>query len=539
MHTQARRKLGAGILTAGCLVIGVGASSAGTSGAGGVLSGNQFAAPITAPITACGNATAVLGKAKAHCKGNATANSAAGFGTTSGAGGVLSGNQFAGGVTAPVTVCGDATAVLGKAKAHCKGNATANSGSGFGSGSAFKTSGTGGVLSGNQVSLPITVPVTICGNGTAILGIATAHCKGNATANSGSGSGSGARTSGAGGVLSGNQLFAPITIPVVVCGNATAVLGLAAAHCKGNATANSGSGSGSGAKTSGAGGVLSGNQLFAPITAPITACGNATAILGLAKALCSGNATAGAGSRSGSGSGAKTSGAGGDLSGNQISVPVTVPVTVCGNGTAILGIANAHCGGNATAGGGPTAGPGTTDGSGGVGSGNQVNLPITIPVTVCGNATAVLGTAKAACKGNSNVPGGGPSAGPGGATDGSGGIGSGNQFGDPVTIPIAVCGNATAVLGKAKAHCQEGGSPSEPPTPTPSPTPSGGSTGSTDLGSGANTPHAAVQGSGLSSVGNTLAMTGTIVGGLAALALVLLLAGTTMQLSARRSRRSI
>lgn len=42
-------------------------------------------------------------------------------------------------------------------------------------------------------------------------------------------------TDGNGGVLSGNQIIAPISIPVDVCGNAVAVLGVAGAGCKGGA----------------------------------------------------------------------------------------------------------------------------------------------------------------------------------------------------------------------------------------------------------------------------------------------------------------
>jgi len=43
-------------------------------------------------------------------------------------------------------------------------------------------------------------------------------------------------TSGEGGVLSGNQIFAPISIPIDICGNAIAVLGIANAGCKGGAS---------------------------------------------------------------------------------------------------------------------------------------------------------------------------------------------------------------------------------------------------------------------------------------------------------------
>ncbi|MEU7897263.1 chaplin [Nonomuraea sp. NPDC049152] len=42
-------------------------------------------------------------------------------------------------------------------------------------------------------------------------------------------------TSGDSGVLSGNQIFAPISIPVNACGNAVAILGVAVAGCRGGA----------------------------------------------------------------------------------------------------------------------------------------------------------------------------------------------------------------------------------------------------------------------------------------------------------------
>ena len=45
----------------------------------------------------------------------------------------------------------------------------------------------------------------------------------------------GHHTSGDHSVGGGNQVFAPISIPVVVCGNAVAVLGIAGAGCHGKA----------------------------------------------------------------------------------------------------------------------------------------------------------------------------------------------------------------------------------------------------------------------------------------------------------------
>ena len=49
-------------------------------------------------------------------------------------------------------------------------------------------------------------------------------------------------TSGDGGVLSGNQVIAPISIPINICGNAVAVIGIAGAGCEGGASVGGGHG---------------------------------------------------------------------------------------------------------------------------------------------------------------------------------------------------------------------------------------------------------------------------------------------------------
>ncbi|MWA02132.1 DUF320 domain-containing protein [Actinomadura sp. LD22] len=47
-------------------------------------------------------------------------------------------------------------------------------------------------------------------------------------------------TSGNFSILGGNQINAPISIPVDVCGNAVAVIGIAGAGCKGGASVHNG-----------------------------------------------------------------------------------------------------------------------------------------------------------------------------------------------------------------------------------------------------------------------------------------------------------
>jgi hypothetical protein len=44
-------------------------------------------------------------------------------------------------------------------------------------------------------------------------------------------------------------------------------------------------------------------------------------------------------------------------------------------------------------------------------SGNTVNIPISIPIDVCGNAVAVLGFAEASCQGGAGVFNGSPDSG--------------------------------------------------------------------------------------------------------------------------------
>jgi hypothetical protein len=103
--------------------------------------------------------------------------------------------------------------------------------------SAGTTSGNHSIGGGNQVSVPISIPVSICGNAVALLGGAFAGCNGGASVShdSGDGSSAGPRTSGNESILGGNQVRVPVSVPVSVCGNAVAVLGAAFAGCEGGA----------------------------------------------------------------------------------------------------------------------------------------------------------------------------------------------------------------------------------------------------------------------------------------------------------------
>jgi hypothetical protein len=129
-------------------------------------------------------------------------------------------------------------------------------------------------------------------------------------------------------------------------------------------------------------------------------------------------------------------------SGNQVQVPLNIGADVCGLAVALLGGAQSSCQGTATtasgSGGGSGsaasgAGNGTNAGNLSAGSGNKVSVPVSVPITVCGVSIAILGNANSGCQGTTSVvvhpaapgrPGGGPSgSGPGGSGPGRHGSG--------------------------------------------------------------------------------------------------------------------
>jgi LPXTG-motif cell wall-anchored protein len=431
----------------------------------------------------------------------------AGTGTTSGAGSIGGGNQVNLPISVPVDICGNAIAILGVADAGCVGGAsvTSSGGGGLSSNSdRWSTSGVGSALGGNQVNAPVSIPVSACGNAVgAVLGHASARCRGGAKVTSGHDSSwspggdagttpgdagdtgnAAASTSGDNSLLGGNQVNLPISVPVDVCGNAIAILGVADAGCVGGASVTSSGGGGLSSNsdrwsTSGVGSALGGNQVNAPVSIPVSACGNAVgAVLGHASARCRGGAkvtsghdsswSPGGDAGSAPGDAASTSGDNSLLGGNQVNLPISVPVDVCGNAIALLGVADAACAGGASVTRGDSPDSGWTSGDQSLGGGNQITAPVGLPVVVCGNA--IGGHATAICAGGASVSSGGGSGsdcpcgnGPGGSTSGDRSILGGNQFNVPVSAPVGICGNAVAVLSTATAACKGGSAVASPP----------------------------------------------------------------------------
>ncbi|MCW2860411.1 MAG: hypothetical protein JWP48_2119 [Actinoallomurus sp.] len=350
MRMWAKGAAGATLLTASFVALGAGPVLADvTNGDGSILGGNQINAPISVPVDVSGNSVAVIGRSLAGSTGGSSVRTMGGEGggnsSTSGRHSIGGGNQINAPITAPVNACGNAVAVIGRSLAGCEGGAQVGGGPGGPSGYRYAggghhTSGAHSIGGGNQVHAPIAAPVNICGNTAAVIGEALAGCRGGATV-SGADGGFADRTSGRHSILGGNQVHAPVNAPINVCGNA---VGNALAGCQGGAAVSGvGYHTGGGHHTSGAHSILGGNQVHAPVNAPIDVCGNAAAVLGRAVASCAGSLP-GAGGYQGGGFHGRTSGRHSIGGGNQVHAPITAPVDVCGNAVAVVGHALGSCG---------------------------------------------------------------------------------------------------------------------------------------------------------------------------------------------------
>jgi hypothetical protein len=297
MKTWVRKTLSVGVLAAGALLFAPGAAQADptqdTSGNVGILNGTQVFAPIAVPLNVVGNSIGVAGEANSagsginfvesgtHRKrgkgGHATQNSSGNFG-------IANGTQAYLPISVPVNVVGNSAAVLGLANASGAGvnrveSAKVEHGKGGNKGGKQNSSGNYGVLNGTQVYAPIDVPINLCGNALSILGLAQsqAACVNGGRYRTESGS---QDTSGNYGIANGTQVYAPISAPLNVAGNSIGVAG--EANSAAAARNESSRGHDFSQKSSRNVGILNGTQLAAPINVPINVCGNSLAVLGLA-----------------------------------------------------------------------------------------------------------------------------------------------------------------------------------------------------------------------------------------------------------------
>jgi LPXTG-motif cell wall-anchored protein len=131
-----------------------------------------------------------------------------------------------------------------------------------------------------------------------------------------------------------------------------------------------------------------------------------------------------------------------------------------------------------------SAADGSAAGSPGVISGNTIQVPVHVPVNVCGNTVNVAGLLNPAAGNGCANKGGGDAQAPGGTRGGavahgggkdSPGVLSGNGVQLPVHVPVNVSGNSATVVGLGNATVgnkstnTSGHRPHHPAAPAPKP----------------------------------------------------------------------
>ncbi|MFF2407959.1 chaplin [Streptomyces sp. NPDC058092] len=128
-------------------------ATGGASNSPGVLSGNSVQVPVHVPVNVCGNSVSVVGLL------DPAAGNACGNGSHSAASGRhASGSQVSGDLTRATR------AGTGKHRAL-------TSDTGSGATAEGVAQGSPGVLSGNNIAVPIDIPVNVCGNSVTIGGL--------------------------------------------------------------------------------------------------------------------------------------------------------------------------------------------------------------------------------------------------------------------------------------------------------------------------------------------------------------------------------
>ncbi|HEX6359719.1 hypothetical protein [Actinophytocola sp.] len=400
-------------------------------GSQSVLGGNVVAPQLATPVQADGNAIAGLGYADAKSESDSSATSG-GYILTSGEDSVGGGNAVPVPVGMPVKV--NNNALMGLGKARSEGNSTADAHAGatrpgmYGVPTYTETSGASALLGGNIVDTSGSGPVLLCGNAGGVGGVAGATCDTKSKANAGGTN----RTTGANGIGSGAIGAPSVALPVDGYGNPVVVLGRATTDA--NNTVNSSAGGDS--YTRGHEGVLSGTTATGSAAGPLELFANPIAGAGQASSTVHNTMTNDAGGHSG------TTGDDSVGGGNMGTVPVVMPGEIFGNTAAGLGSTEATVTEDKTS---ESGGGSNTDDDNGVLASNVVNAPAASAAQVFGNGAGAAGVTKTTASTDEEVTAGGPS-----KATGTAGLGSGNIGQTPISQPFQVFGSGGSVLGKGR-----------------------------------------------------------------------------------------
>jgi small secreted domain DUF320 len=308
MKTWVRKTLSVGVLAAGALLFAPGAAQADAHQSNGdnngILNGTQLVTGVQVPVNIVGNSVGILGEANSFGTGvNRVEGTHVGqFNGDNN--GIANGTQAYLPISVPLNIAGNSVAALGQANSAAAAVNEVNSrrsesghtteGWWGGNGGGQFNGDNNGIANGTQIYAPISVPINACGNSIALLGgsFSQAICGNDVFGGtrvhrirreSGKATESAWQSNGDNnGILNGTQLYAPISLPVNLSGNAVGILGQASSHAVSGNRIESGQGGWGNQSNGDNNGILNGTQIAAPISIPINVCGNSLGILGAA-----------------------------------------------------------------------------------------------------------------------------------------------------------------------------------------------------------------------------------------------------------------
>src|SRR5690606_18317983 len=254
-----------------------------------------------------------------------------------------------------------------------------------------------------------------------------------------------AETSGDDGIGSGTQALIDVDLPVTVAGNALSLLGDAlSSGATTSAPPAQPTATSSSATTSGAGGLLSGTQGIISVSVPVTVGGNAISVVGDSTTTDATTQSAPA-SSGGDGVQAVTSGSDAVASGTQVVAPISVPVTIGGNAISLIGDSTTTDA--VTTGATDTTIPSAacSDSEQSTLGATQLNAPISVPGTIGGNAITPAGDSTTTAAAPTVAPG---TTGRIPPTTGGGQSSLGvSPPVAPISVPVTIGGNAISLIG--------------------------------------------------------------------------------------------
>ena len=194
-----------------------------TDHSGGILSGNIIQAPVNVPVNACGdqvNVIAIKDKTGGtSCETGGAGNGSGGSSATAvtnHSGGIGSGITLQAPINVPVNACGDQATVVGF---HDNTGGATCANAGGGSSALSATMNSGGIASAISGQLPINVPVEACGDQAEVGALHDTTDAPTCIGPTAPTSTEVSYVSNSGGILSGNQASLPINVPVIACGD--------------------------------------------------------------------------------------------------------------------------------------------------------------------------------------------------------------------------------------------------------------------------------------------------------------------------------